>query len=325
MPSDQILGASGNLCSEILNYCARVAQPRIPLPNLTVQQLEYLVAVSRHDTWAEAAATVGVSPSALSQGLAELERRIGVTVFERDGRRRVIAPAAAEVLAHAEAVVARTDDLARWAADRRAGRAGQVRVGMIDAAAVHHFPQVLRRFRRERPDIDLRLTVAPSAPLVTALRRAELDLVVCVEPPAAAEGVTWAPLLTEPLRVYAPDGADLTRPASEWGPWVTFPVGSNTRMLVAAAVARTGAAFDVVAESHQPEVLREMVAMGLGWTVLPVSQAESGTSPMTPARVRPVAERTLVLARRTDTVEDPVVQALGGALTASTPSGTTDG
>ena len=291
--------------------------PNLTIPNLTIQQLEYLVAVSRADTWAEAAAWLGVTPSALSQGLAELERRVGVAVFERQGRRRVISPAAGEVLAYAEVVLARTHDLARWAAQRLAGRSGQVRIGMIDAAAVHHFPEVLRRFRRDRPDVDLRLTVAPSGALVADLRRAALDLVVCVEPTGHVDDVAWTTVVTEPLRVYAPDEAAAVRPPRDWGPWVTFPVGSTTRGVIAAAVARAGAPFEVVAESHQPDVLREMVAMGLGWTVLPVSQAESGDHPMTPARLRPVAERRLVLARRTDTVSDPSVDALAAALTAA--------
>lgn len=283
-------------------------------PNLTVQQLEYLVAVSRADSWADAAAAVGVSPSALSQGLAELERRVGVSLFERDGRRRRLAPDAAEVLAYAEAVVARTRDLAKWVDERRDGRVGRVRVGMIDAAAVHHLSEELRRFRRDRADLDLRLTVAPSGVLMTELRRAALDLVVCVEPVAPVDDVAWTPVLDEPLRVYAPDARAAARPPREWGPWVTFPEGATTRAVVAAAVARAGAPFEVVAESHQPEVLREMVRLGLGWTVLPVSQAESGEHPMTPARVRPIAERRLVLARRTDTVPDAAVDALAAAL-----------
>ncbi len=57
-----------------------------PLPQLTIQQLDYLVAVADHATWAEAAASLGVTPSALSQGLAELERRLGIGLFERVGR-----------------------------------------------------------------------------------------------------------------------------------------------------------------------------------------------------------------------------------------------
>ena len=81
------------------------------LPNISVQQLDYLVAVHEASTWGDAATAVGVTPSALSQGLAELERRLGVALFDRDGRRRVPTEAAATVLDHAHAVLARTHDL----------------------------------------------------------------------------------------------------------------------------------------------------------------------------------------------------------------------
>lgn len=296
-----------------------MVSPALPLPNLTVQQLEYLVAVSRADTWAEAAATVGVTPSALSQGLAELERRVGVRVFERDGRRRVLTGHGAVVLAHAEAVLARTADLARWAAGVRAGSVGQVRIGMIDAAAVHHLPHILRRFRLDHPDVEVHLRVGPSRGLLVDLARADLDLAVCVQPPRPVESVVATPLLVEPLRAYAPPDVDPVTPPRAWGPWVTFPAGSHTRETIAAAVLGAGAPFEVVADSHQPEVLREMVRMGIGWTVLPVAQAESGTEPLVPARVRPLAHRTLVLARRTDTVVPPAVDALAAALASAAP------
>ena len=62
---------------------------RPALPDLSIRQLEYLVAVADAPTWADAANAVGVSASALSQGLAELERRIGIDLFERrSGRGR---------------------------------------------------------------------------------------------------------------------------------------------------------------------------------------------------------------------------------------------
>lgn len=140
---------------------------------------------------------------------------------------------------------------------------------------------------------------------------------VCVSPPEPVDNVTLTDLLVEPLRAYAPPGADLAQPPSTWGPWVTFPQGSHSRHLIAIAVARAGAPFHVVAESHQPEVLREMVRLGLGWTVLPVVQAESGDEPMVPARVRPLAERTLVLAHRADTVHDPAAAELAAVLAAT--------
>jgi DNA-binding transcriptional LysR family regulator len=129
------------------------------LPDLSIRQLEYLVAVADSRTWADAATSLGVSPSALSQGLAELERRIGVRLFDREGRRRVIRPSARPVLDHARQVVALTGDLARWSERTRSADEGVVRVGMIDAAAVNYFPDVLRRFRDGHPDLDLRMKV----------------------------------------------------------------------------------------------------------------------------------------------------------------------
>lgn len=281
------------------------------LPDLSIRQLEYLVAVADADSWAAAAADVGVSPSALSQGLAELERRVGVPLFDREGRRRRLRPAAEEVLAHARHVVALTGDLAAWAERSRSGGSGRVRLGMIDAAAVGHYSDHLRRFRAEHPELDLRLTVAPSGTVLDDLESGGLDVVVCVRPHTERRGLVVEPLLTEDIAVYSPDGSRPRRPAT-WGPWVLFPDGSHTRAVIDAALRDLGAPLDVVAESHQPEVLRSMVALGVGWTVLPVVQAESGTDALTNGRV--VASRDLVVARRDGVALDPAVDLLLAAL-----------
>ena len=81
------------------------------LPNLSVQQLEYLLAAANNKTRAAAAQQLGVTPSALTQGLAELERRVGLTLFERKGRSTVLRPQAKEVLEYARRVVAETNNL----------------------------------------------------------------------------------------------------------------------------------------------------------------------------------------------------------------------
>jgi DNA-binding transcriptional LysR family regulator len=281
------------------------------LPDLSIRQLEYLVAVDEAPSWANAAQQVGVSPSALSQGLAELERRIGVALFERDGRRRRIRADAEPAVAHARLVLGLTHDLSDWSARVRDGRSGRVRVGMIDAAAVGHHTEVLRAFRAERPDVDLRLRVGPSGPLTELLVAGELDLVVCVDPPAPVRGVDVEHLLEEELAVYGPPGVAIGEPVT-WGPWVLFPAGSHTRAVVAAALARLGAPLEIAAESHQPEVVREMVHLGTGWTVLPVGQAERGDRPLTGGRR--LTTRLLVLATRSNSVRDPAVDQLASLI-----------
>lgn len=281
------------------------------LPDLSIRQLEYLAEVADAPTWAVAAERLGVSPSALSQGLAELERRVGVTLFSREGRRRLIRPGAAPVVEHARRVLALTGDLARWADRTRSGTAGEMRLGLIDVAAVHHYPDVLRRFREQRPEVRLRLVVAPSRALIDDVARGELDLAVCVAPPTPRPGLQLTPLLDEDLAVYPPAGA-MVGSGPDWGPWVLFPSGSHTRDVVEEALHAAGAPVDVVAESHQPEVLREMVGLGLGWTVLPVVQAELGERPLERARI--LATRRLVTVVRDAAVPDPVVSGLTDAL-----------
>lgn len=273
-----------------------------PLPQLTIQQLDYLVAVDEQPTWADAAASLGVTPSALSQGLAELERRLGTALFERSGRRRLVAPSSRPVVDYARRVLAQTGDLARWIDETGRGEIGSLRLGMIDAAAIGHYPQVLRAFRADHPSVDFTLTVAPSAELLRDLQSGSLDVVVVVRPPVQPTAIELRPILTEPLAVYAPTGTDVGSP-STWGPWVSFAASSTTRQLVARAVTGLGAPFDVVAESNQPDVLREMVRLGLGWTVLPIIQAETEPHPLVRARSEPLLTRTLVAARRAGAVE----------------------
>jgi len=283
-------------------------------PHVTVQQLDYLAAVADAATWAEAAKRLGVTPSALSQGLAELERRLGIDLFERVGRRRVIAERSAPVLAYARSVLAQTGDLARWIERTQQGTTGALRVGMIDAAAIGHYAHVLRTFRTERPEIDLTLSVDASADLLRKLEAGELDVAVVVRPHVRPAGIEWEDILEEPLAVYAPPGVDSGDP-STWGPWVSFNATSHTRQLIARAVTDAGAPFDVVAESNQPDVLREMVRLGMGWTVLPVIQAESEPAPLVRAQAEPLLTRWLVAARRAGSVDNALADTLISALT----------
>ena len=280
---------------------------RTALPDLSIRQLEYLLAVADAPNWASAAADVGVSPSALSQGLAELERRVGVPLFDRAGRRRVLRPGAEEVLRHARQVVGLTTDLAAWAERTRAGGTSRLRVGMIDAAAIGHFPDQLRAFRGGHPDLDFRLTVGPSSQLLDDLERSVLDAVVCVRPTQPRRGIEEVSLMHEDIAVYSPLRTRPRRPAS-WGPWVLFPEGSHTREVINHALRDLAAPMEVVAESHQPDVLRAMVGLGVGWTVLPVVQAEKGTDALVNGRV--IASRELVAATRRGTAVDPALARL---------------
>jgi DNA-binding transcriptional LysR family regulator len=283
-------------------------------PNVSTAQLGYLVAITRHRTWAEAAASLGVTPSALSQGIGELERRLGVPLFAADGRRRVPHEYTATVAECAERVLADLDQVTRWLRAVGSGQVGRLRVGMIDIAAVHHCRDAVRTFRGAHPNLDVGYTVASTGELLGRLERSELDVAVCVDP----EGVgpfDSTPLLRDELAVYAPPGVAAGVAPAQWGPWLLFPSSSRTRTAIDRRLREIGAPLVVEMESHQPEVLVEMVRLGLGWTVLPTTQAEHGAHRLARAMAEPLFSRTISAVTRRGGATHPAVGPFVEALT----------
>lgn len=274
----------------------RTVEP--PLLNLTVAQLSYLAAVADHETFAEAAAAVGVTTSALSQGLAELERRLGTSLFERSGRRQILRTDAEPIVRYAQSVVATTRDLGRWIESFHSGDRGRVTVGMIDAAAVVWFPECIRAFRSEFPEVVFQLVVAPSGELLEQLERGDIDLAIVIDRAELIGQFQIDVLGTETIYVVPPSGVSVKEIGD--GPWALFPKGSHSRQLIEEALRQKNIRPDVTTESHQPEVLRELAHVGLGWTALP----ESAFAPSDAALVQlkksgaALTERRVVMVRR---------------------------
>lgn len=283
------------------------------LPNLSTAQLSYLVAITRHRTWAEAASSLGVTPSALSQGIAELERRLGVPLFAADGRRRVPHDYTATVAEAAERVLADLEQVTRWVRSVGSGQVGKLRVGMIDIAAVHHCRDAVRKFRRAHATLDVGFTVAPTGELLERLERSELDVAVCVDPDGVGR-FDSTPLVRDELAVYAPPGVAADVPPAQWGPWLLFPSDSRTRRAIDRRLRAIGAPIVVEMESHQPEVLVQMVRLGLGWTVLPTTQAEQGPNRLARAMAEPLLSRTISAVTRRGGAQHPAVAPFIAAL-----------
>ena len=217
----------------------------------------------------------------------------------------------AVVLDHAHAVLARTQDLARvgrappGGTRRRRARRDDRRRG--DDPLRRGPGRVSRRAARGR-------AASAGQPVGASCSRdlaaARLDVVVCVAPAVLPDGVTATPLLDEDLAVYAPvDG-----PPRAWGPWVTYPVGSRDADARPRRAAQAPAGpVTVVAESHQPEVLAQMVALGhrVVGAARAAGRAVRASHCGASATSRSCAARLLV-ARRADGPADPTVDALVG-------------
>ena len=283
---------------------ARDVDPHAPPLNLHLQQLAYVRALERSGTLTEAARRLQVSQPALSQSLSQLERRLGVPLLERDGRRRQLTEAGREVARFAGETLARAGALRDWLDAYAEGREGTLRVGMIDAASLYALPSAIRAFRESHPEVQLELVVDRSGLLLERLARFELDLAFVVGP--VAPEFDAVEVLNEPLYLYAPPAT--TEEPSE-GEWVLYPPGRQTRRIIDAGLAARGIWPRISLESDNPAVLGQMVALGLGWSVLPEGVVEGVSPELAASRRDQIAERTLLAARRAQSPPDARAEA----------------
>lgn len=272
---------------------------RSPELDIQLRQLAYLVEVAAAPSWTEAADRLGISQPALSQSMHELERRIGAPLFEALGRKRVLTEEGRRVVAYARGMLSVTDDLQTEL--RAAGDAlsGTLRVGMIDAVSLYVLPDAIKQFRAQFPAVDLKLTVAPSAPLTQSLLRLELDMIF-VTGPVEDSSLDSILLRQEPLFLYGPGFGD-----PETGDWVMYPGTARTRGVIDRFFAEAGWEPSVILESANPAVLRQMVGLGFGWSILPEAVAERGRDPLVKKRRRSVASRSIYAAWRRSAARNP--------------------
>ena len=170
---------------------------------------------------------------------------------------------------------------------------------MIDAASLYLIPAAVRDFRNLYPEVDLKLVVDHSANLLEKLRQSDIDLAFVFGPIVDDFNVTE--LRQEPLFLYAPDD----QKSVDKSDWFLYPEGRQTRSFIDQGLANRGIVPRVVLESDSPEVLKQLVYLGMGCSVLPEGIAENGLHALRRFDNTPVAMRPLLALRKFDTVPNP--------------------
>jgi DNA-binding transcriptional LysR family regulator len=165
-----------------------------------------LATVVRLGSFAAAAAELGYTQSAVSQQIAELERRIGARVVVR---RPVRATEAGQVLLDAEGAI--SISMSRAATELAAlaeGAVGDVRLGAFISAAASIVPPALARLRASHPAVHITLRELEQRDTHARLFRGEIDLAITFDydhaPEAAPAGLAQEPLLDDPIMVVLP-------------------------------------------------------------------------------------------------------------------------
>lgn len=122
-----------------------------------------------------AARKIGLTQPTLSRQVAALEDALGVTLFERIGKKLVLTDAGIGLLQHAQAMAAAADAMALAAAGKVKEIAGRVTVSASDAISAYLLPDIVARIRQQAPQITLVVVASNS---ISDLRRREADIAI---------------------------------------------------------------------------------------------------------------------------------------------------
>jgi DNA-binding transcriptional LysR family regulator len=156
---------------------------------LSVLELQVLLLLSQGKTLTEIAGQLLMKHPTISRALHTAERKTGVTLAERTGRRLRLTSAGMDLAAAARGVLTAYQDVERLAAGIRSGEAGNVRVISTRTASGSILPEVLARFLIEYPAATLTLEVADPTELWAHFANEGCDVGVGVGPPPSVAGV----------------------------------------------------------------------------------------------------------------------------------------
>ena len=249
--------------------------------NVELRHLRYFVAVAEELHFGRAARRLHIAQPPLSQQIRKLEETIGHALFQRTSRNVKLTAAGEELLKRAQQTLRKVvEDVDNT---RRVGRGevGTLTVGFIASSMLTVFPQMLSSYRRQFPEVELRLREFYTSGLLRALRDGTAEIGFTRDAGSDEDGVRTEVLLPEPYIAVVPARHSLAQRSSlrvsdlRGEPFVLFSpsVGQSAWDKVERLCRQGGFRPQVVQEApHWLSILR-LVSAGLGVTIAPACVA----------------------------------------------------
>lgn len=186
------------------------------LTRITIRQLEVFIAVADARSFAAASERIGLSSSAVSQLVAELELNVGFRVFDRSTRRVDLSAAGRDFRASAQSVLRHLQLAVSTAADVRNRATGFVRIGAPLVLASAILPRAVRAYGAQRPKVVIRIRDTAVDALVDQVAAGDIDLAVGPDRPAE-DAVTCKPVFNSPWVLWcAPEHPLAAKRSLHW-------------------------------------------------------------------------------------------------------------
>ena len=282
----------------------------------SVRQLRAFVAVYHTGRVSAAAEQLALTQPAVTVLLRELEKKLGVKLFDRSTRTLRRTDAAAEAIAYAERALAELEAMGTSMAELSDARRGRVRIAATSTVAQTLLPELMRRFVDTHPGVQVEIVdLAPTEFVETLLtERVDFGLGTLEGP---VPGLREEVLVRDSLAAIGLPGPKFEgdKPIT-WKQLATLPLvtvkpGYGVRRRIEAAAQAAGVHLDIVHEVSLLTTAVALAASGLGIAVVPGSLLAFARHPRLIARrlARPTVERNTALVSRTDRSLPPAAQA----------------
>ncbi|WP_231757918.1 LysR family transcriptional regulator [Microbulbifer elongatus] len=238
----------------------------------TIKQLRAFVAVARTRSLAEASAQLHVSQPAISIAIRSLEESLGGDLFSREGRQLVLTPEGTAFVERAQQLLHNWDNTLDAVQQRFRLQQGQLSIAAIPAFALNQLPELLKKFHRQHPDINIVLEDIVMERVVNAVQEGRAELGFSFRPDDLGN-LSFTPIGDDRFVAVLPEGHKLQwKTLVRWqdlaqAPFIAMNRGSAVRRW-------TDAAFGEVlprllCEANQLSTIGRLVQSGLGVSAVP--------------------------------------------------------
>jgi len=235
---------------------------------LDIDQLRTFIAIAESGSFTKAAEVVNKTQSAVSMQMKRLEERLDRPIFARDGRASKLTEDGSRLLDYARRLVKLNVETVAAFSD--AALSGRGRLGVPDDYADRYLPEIMARFSRAYPGVELTVLCEPSVDLVDRIDDNDLDLAIItncesrrIAETFRRERLLWVSSNRHPTHLEAPLPLALGRPSCYW------------RRTAVEQLESVGRPYRLLYSSSNAGAVAAAVLAGLAVSVLP----ESGLRP----------------------------------------------
>lgn len=177
---------------------------------MTIQQLEYIVALERYGHFLQAAEACGITQPTLSATIAKLEEELDTQIFDRSRHPIVPTDAGWAIIKQAKTILQNVETMKELVLSEREKESGEVRMGVIPTISPYILPSFIKQIQDNYPLINLHITESVPDAILLALNKAEIDMAI-MSPTDTDTDILEIPLYTERFVAYVSPNDNLAR------------------------------------------------------------------------------------------------------------------